>query len=173
MQLKTISIQDTKQKYLFYLLKTTNMKADTFKVKKPRTDKRRNIGKVAEELIENPNKTEREIAKETWLWRWTVNRAKQELEQTGAKDPTIAYIVGKSKERIKTAQAIFDRYLQESSNKENLERWDIVLVKDIVKDDLARVTVLWWTITDEEWWLKDLTNASIKEIEERIKHLLW
>mgnify|MGYP006323516773 CR=1 FL=1 len=85
-----------------------------------------------------------------------MNRAKQELEQSGAKDPTIAYIVGRSKERIKTAQAIFDRYL-----------------KDIVKDDLARVTVLWWTITDEEWWLKDLTNASIKEIEERIKHLLW
>jgi hypothetical protein len=50
--------------------------------------------------------------------------------------------VCKSKERIKTAQAIFDRYLNESSQKEVLENKDIVLVKDIVKDDLARVTVL-------------------------------
>ncbi len=53
------------------------------KDKKPRTDKRKNVGKVAEKLIENPNKTEREIAKETWLWKSTVNRAKQELGQTG------------------------------------------------------------------------------------------
>jgi len=149
------------------------MKADTFKVKKPRVDKRKNVGKVAEALIKNPNKTVREIANETDLWLWTVQRAKEELEKTGTKDETIAYIVCKSKERIKTAQAIFDRYLDESSQKEVLENKDIVLVKDIVKDDLARVTVLWWTITDEEWWLKDLSTATMKEIEERIKHLLW
>lgn len=149
------------------------MKADTFKVKKPRVDKRKNVGKVAEALIKNPNKTVREISNETDLWLWTVQRAKEELEKTGTKDETIAYIVCKSKERIKTAQAIFDRYLNESSQKEVLENKDIVLVKDIVKDDLARVTVLWWTITDEEWWLRDMTNVSMKEIEERIKHLLW
>jgi len=35
------------------------------KDKQPRTDKRKNVGKVAEALIKNPNKTVREIAKET------------------------------------------------------------------------------------------------------------
>ncbi len=143
------------------------------KDKKPRTDKRKNVGKVAEKLIENPNKTEREIAKETWLWNWTVNRAKQELEQSGAKDPTIAYIVDKSKERIKTAQAIFDRYIQESANKETLEKWDITLVKDIVKDDLARVTVLGGNVTDEQGWLtKDKErrdNASVEDLLQFLK----
>ena len=91
----------------------------TFKaIKKPRTDKRKNVGKVAEALINNPNKTVREIAKETWIGTSTVQRAKVEVAQTGTKDETIAYIVDKSKERIKTAQAIFDRYIQESSQKE-------------------------------------------------------
>lgn len=143
------------------------------KDKKPRTDKRKNVGKVAEKLIENPNKTEREIAKETWLWKSTVNRAKQELGQTGAKDPTIAYIVEKSKERIKAAQAIFDRYIQESAQKETLEYKDTTLIKDIVKDDLWRVTVLWGNVTDDNGWLtKDKErrdNASVEDLLQFLK----
>lgn len=143
------------------------------KDKKPRTDKRKNVGKVAEALINNPNKTVREIAKETWIGSSTVQRAKVEVAQTGTKDETIAYIVDKSKERIKTAQAIFDRYIQESSQKEILEYKDVTLVKDIVKDDLWRVTVLWGNVTDESWWLtKDKErwdNASIEDLLQFLK----
>lgn len=143
------------------------------KDKKPRTDKRKNVGKVAEALINNPNKTVREIAKETWIGSSTVQRAKVEVAQTGTKDETIAYIVDKSKERIKTAQAIFDRYIQESSQKETLEYKDVTLVKDIVKDDLWRVTVLWGNVTDESWWLtKDKErwdNASVEDLLQFLK----
>jgi len=143
------------------------------KDKKPRTDKRKNVGKVAEALINNPNKTVREIAKETWIGTSTVQRAKVEVAQTGTKDETIAYIVDKSKERIKTAQAIFDRYIQESSQKETLEYKDVTLVKDIVKDDLWRVTVLWGNVTDESGWLtKDKErwdNASIEDLLQFLK----
>lgn len=143
------------------------------KDKKPRTDKRKNVGKVAEALINNPNKTVREIAKETWIGTSTVQRAKVEVAQTGTKDETIAYIVDKSKERIKTAQAIFDRYIQESSQKEILEYKDVTLVKDIVKDDLWRVTVLWGNVTDESGWLtKDKErwdNASIEDLLQFLK----
>ena len=143
------------------------------KDKKPRTDKRKNVGKVAEALINNPNKTVREIAKETWIGSSTVQRAKVEVAQTGTKDETIAYIVDKSKERIKTAQAIFDRYIQESSQKETLEYKDVTLVKDIVKDDLWRVTVLWGNVTDESGWLtKDKErwdNASVEDLLQFLK----
>lgn len=143
------------------------------KDKKPRTDKRKNVGKVAEALINNPNKTVREIAKETWIGTSTVQRAKVEVAQTGTKDETIAYIVDKSKERIKTAQAIFDRYIQESSQKEILEYKDVTLVKDIVKDDLWRVTVLWGNVTDESGWLtKDKErrdNASVEDLLQFLK----
>lgn len=143
------------------------------KDKKPRTDKRKNVGKVAEVLIKNPNKTVREIAKETDLSIGAVHNSKKEVEQSWTKDPTIAYIVDKSKERIKTAQAIFDRYIQESANKETLEKWDITLVKDIVKDDLARVTVLGGNVTDEQGWLtKDKErrdNASVEDLLQFLK----
>lgn len=143
------------------------------KDKKPRTDKRKNVWKVAEALINNPNKTVREIAKETWIWSSTVQRAKVEVAQSGTKDETIAYIVDKSKERIKTAQAIFDRYIQESSQKEILEYKDVTLVKDIVKDDLWRVTVLWGNVTDESGWLtKDKErwdNASVEDLLQFLK----
>lgn len=143
------------------------------KDKKPRTDKRKNVGKVAEALINNPNKTVREIAKETWIGTSTVQRAKVEVAQSGTKDETIAYIVDKSKERIKTAQAIFDRYIQESSQKKILEYKDVTLVKDIVKDDLWRVTVLWGNVTDESGWLtKDKErwdNASVEDLLQFLK----
>ena len=94
------------------------------KDKKPRTDKRKNVGKVAEVLIKNPNKTVREIAKETDLSIGAVHNSKKEVEQSWTKDPTIAYIVDKSKDRIKRAQRIFDRYLDEVEEKEKLERAD-------------------------------------------------
>lgn len=143
------------------------------KDKKPRTDKRKNVGKVAEALINNPNKTVREIAKETDLSIGAVHNSKKEVEQSWTKDPTIAYIVDKSKDRIKRAQAIFDRYLDEVEEKEKLERADTTLVKDIIKDDLARVTVLWGNVTDESWWLtKDKErwdNASIEDLLQFLK----
>jgi len=143
------------------------------KDKKPRTDKRKNVGKVAEALINNPNKTVREIAKETDLSIGAVHNSKKEVEQSWTKDPTIAYIVDKSKDRIKRAQAIFDRYLDEVEEKEKLERADTTLVKDIIKDDLARVTVLWGNVTDESGWLtKDKErwdNASVEDLLQFLK----
>ena len=143
------------------------------KDKKPRTDKRKNVGKVAEVLIKNPNKTVREIAKETDLSIGAVHNSKKEVEQSWTKDPTIAYIVDKSKDRIKRAQRIFDRYLDEVEEKEKLERADTTLVKDIIKDDLARVTVLGGNVTDESWWLtKDKErwdNASVEDLLQFLK----
>jgi hypothetical protein len=37
---------------------------------------------------------------------------------------------------------IFDRYIDQIEKEEKLENKDISLAKDIVKDDMARVTVL-------------------------------
>lgn len=140
--------------------------------KKPRVDKRKNVGKVAEVLAKNPNKTIRELAKDTNLWKSTTARAVEELGQTGTKDPTIAYIVGSSKNRLKKVQAYFDRYLEESLEKQSLDLNDAKVIKDIAKDDLQRVTVLWGNITDEFWWLKDLTEMSIQQLEEQRRLLL-
>jgi predicted transcriptional regulator len=129
-----------------------------------RVDKRKNIWKVAEVIAVNPNKTQREIAKETNISLGAVNSSLKEVEQSWTKDPTIAYIVGNARERIKRVWALFDRYLDEIEEKNKLERWDMQLAKDIVKDDMARVTVLWWDVTDKDW--------AIKKIDE-IKIIIW
>lgn len=133
-------------------------------MKEPRTDKRINVGKVAEVLAINPNKTIREIAEETGLSIWATHSNKKEVEQSWTKDETISYIVGSAKERLKKISSIFDYKAQVVINRieswEEVENRDISLLKDIAKDDIQRITVLWWTITDEAGWLK-----SIDEIE--------
>lgn len=122
--------------------------------KAPRVDKRKNVWKVAEVLAENPNKTDREIAKEAEIWLWTAHRARKELEQSGTKDENITYIVGAAKQRISKISKLLDRYVNEVDAKKELERGDVSLVKDIAKDDQARVTVFGGDITDEKWGLK-------------------
>lgn len=131
-----------------------------------------NVWKVAKVKAENPNATYIEIKKETGLSPATISKATQELKQNWTKDETIAYIVGKSKDRIKKVQQLFDRYINEVEEKDKLDRPDVALVKDIVKDDLQRVTVFGGTITDEEWGLKDLSNLAPQELERQLNILL-
>jgi hypothetical protein len=116
--------------------------------------------------------TQRELAEKTWIARNTIIKAEKELSQNWTKDDTIRFIVDESKKRIHRVQRIFNRYLDEVEEKEKLDRADISLAKDIVKDDMARVTVFGWELTNDEWGLRDLTSASMKELEENIKKLL-
>ncbi len=118
--------------------------------------KARNVWKVAEVIIKDPNATRREIQKKTKLHPLTIQKAKQEMNQNWTKDPIIAYIVNASKERIKRASALFDRFIYEVETKEELSRSDTQLIKEIVKDDMARVNVLWWNVTDSDWWFKEI-----------------
>jgi hypothetical protein len=103
---------------------------------------------------------------------WTIHRSMIELEQTGTKDPTIAYIVGSSKNRMKRSQWIFDRWLDQIEEQDKIATRDIVVVKDIANDDMKRVTVLWGELTDEEWGLKDLASLTIAQLEEQRRLLL-
>jgi len=135
---------------------------------KPRTDKRKNVGKVAEALVNDPNKTVREIARETWLWSSTVQRAKEEVAQSGTKDETIAYIVGSAKTRLRRISGIFDRYIGEVEDKKEINAFDMRTIKDIAKDDQSRITVLWWDVTDKDGWLKENSINIMSD-----KELLW
>lgn len=136
--------------------------------KKPRVDKIKNVGKVAEALIENPNKTDREIEAETWVSKSAVNRAKWELGHSGAKDETIQYIVKSSRDRLKDISKIFDHQIREVKRKViesdegdvviykewvTIDNKTLTLLKDVAKDDQARITVLWGGVTDKDWWL--------------------
>jgi len=142
--------------------------------------KPKNVWKVAKELINNPHATQREIAKATGISRNTVIKAAEELSQNWTKDETIRFIVDASKERLRKAWVLFDTFLDDAMHEmfdDNKERrtvtilhdnWesttrrvkmsdkDKTILKDIAKDDLQRLTVLWWDVTDDKWWLKEI-----------------
>lgn len=135
----------------------------TGETKKKHRAKAKNVWKVAEILVNNPNATQREIAKEVWLARNTVIRAKEELSQNGTKDETIAYIVGSSKDRLQRSQGIFDRRLDQIEEQDKIATKDIVVVKDIASDDMKRVTVFGGSVTDDKGWLNNVITA--KQLE--------
>lgn len=116
--------------------------------------KPKNVWKVAEALAENPHLTHRELQEKADLASGTVQKAKNELKQNWSKDEEITYIVGAAKKRISKISKLLDRYVNEVDAKKELERGDVSLVKDIAKDDQARVTVFGGDITDEKWGLK-------------------
>ncbi len=136
--------------------------------------KRKNVWKVAELKIKNPNITYREIKESTGLAQNTINKANKELKQNWTKDETIAYIVGSSKDRLKRIQMVLDRFVEESEAKQDLERADTALIKEIAKDDLQRITILWGAVTDPEWWLKESTPNldDPEQLKQAIKNLL-
>lgn len=136
--------------------------------KKPRTDKRKNVWKVAAVLTKKPQATVREIAEETNLSVWAVQNSKKEVEQSWTKDETIAYIVGSAKTRLRRISGIFDRYIGEVEDKKEINAFDMRTIKDIAKDDQSRITVLWWDVTDKDGWLKENSINIMSD-----KELLW
>lgn len=139
--------------------------------KTKRSDKKKNMAKVAEALAKNPHGSVREIARATQLWSSTVHRASQELGQNGTKDETISYIVGSAKNRLKRLSWLLDRAVDEIENKEILTPVDVKNIREISRDDQARIERLWGTITDEQGWLieQDLTDKQLRAIES----ILW
>lgn len=81
-----------------------------------RTDSQKNLAKVAKAVLEDPLKTEREIAEETWLGKSTVNRQKQELGQNGTKDDRIKGLLDWDLDILKMIQ---------TQKRERLAKWQV------------------------------------------------
>lgn len=139
-----------------------------------RVDKQKNVWKVAEIIAKHPHATEREIAEMASVSSWTAHNAIVELKQSWVKDENIAYIVGSAKARIKKISSVLDRFVEETITQEKLDRRDVREIKDIAKDDLARVTILWWELTDDEGGLKafNFDQMSLQELDNARKQFL-
>lgn len=112
-----------------------------------RTDKKRNLAKVAKVIIENPLLTEREIAKKAKVANWTAHRAKKEIEQNGAKDDRIVGLTDEDFEIQKIIQA---------EKRRRLEKPEKISNKDLDTRDnsaMKRYTIFRWSATNKEWWL--------------------
>ena len=121
----------------------------------PRTDKKRNIDKVSASLAKNPLQTEREIALDTGLWHWTINRAKKEVEQSGAKDPRIITLTDWDMRIMNIIQKQKEERLQDPKVKVNNS--------DIDKRSQTatrRYSLFRWNATDKDWWIILLATSS-------------
>lgn len=136
-----------------------------------------NIWKVAEVKANNPHATYAEIEEETGLAPATIYKATQELKQNWSKDETIAYIVGSSKRNLKNiskaneamTKKLLEEYLdfdwEEYIVKEDKDIKELIhllnKISTISNDDLKRITVLWWDLTNEKWWFKSISELDL------------
>ena len=116
----------------------------------PRTDKAKNIDKVAASLAKNPLQTEREVEKDTWVSQSSVNRAKKVLGQIGSKDPRIVSLTDWDFDIMEKIQKEKLERLEwgEKINNSDLDRWEQTATK--------RYSLFRGSVTDDKWWL----NAS-------------
>lgn len=71
-----------------------------------RKDNLKNKAKITKVILKDPLKTQREIAKESKTWLWTVNRSLKELEHTGTKDPRILGICDTDIEIVQSSNEV-------------------------------------------------------------------
>lgn len=120
-----------------------------------RADKATNIAKVAKEILSNPLQTERQISEWLWIWAWTVNRAKQELEKNGAKDERIVWLTDWDFDLMKLFQQEKFTRMQspEKVNDNDLDKWENTATK--------RYSLFRGNATDSEWGLKWIDSIDI------------
>lgn len=123
-----------------------------------RADKATNIAKVAKVALINPLATEREIAEIAEVWNGTAHRVLSEMEQTGAKDPTILLITDKDLSIVTIGQREIEKRL---NTKEELEKMRTVEISQVIKESTARYSLFRWSATDKEWGLKETVTIEI------------
>lgn len=133
--------------------------------KKIRWDKKKNVAKVVKEVLHNEVWTQREIAENTWLWLWTVNRVIKELEQTGTKDDRILWVCEKDFEIVTIWQEIIKQRLKD---KEEVAKMRTFEIAQTIEKSEKRYMLFKWTATDKNWWLKSLSDLSDLELMEML-----
>lgn len=133
---------------------------------KKRVDAQKNKAKIVKEILKDPLKTQREIAKETWLWKTTVQEHKKSLKTT--KDDRIIGICDKDIDIVRLSQKEIERRLLDNEEKKKISARDI---SSIAKDSSARYTIFRWEITDESGWLKSIQDMTLEEKIRRLNEL--
>lgn len=126
-----------------------------------RVDKKKNVSKVAKELLKNPLSTEREIEEKTWVWKSTVNRIKQEMGQIGAKDTKIIHITDKDLLNIQEMQDLVTQKIRDPEEMKNTRIWELA---QAMREATARYSLFRWTATDDKGWLNSLKDLSTLEL---------
>lgn len=114
-----------------------------------RKDKLKNKAKVVKSVIKDPTKTQREIAKETWLWLGTVNRQTKDLEQNGTESNIMDRILWNDDKIMDLVNQIHLREIQKKyDNDEELTLQDHKLLWDMANNSTKRKAIFW---KNDDW----------------------
>lgn len=106
--------------------------------------------KVIKEILKDPTRSQRDIAKETWIPKSTIAFHDKNIRQNGAESVIIDQIIANDLDIVTLWQSLLVKRMQENPDK--------VSSRDVISaiDTWARrVTVFKWDITKPDWWLKE------------------
>lgn len=106
--------------------------------------------KVIKEIMKDPKRSQRDIAKETWIPKSTVAYYDKDIRQNGAESVIIDTIIANDLDIVTLWQSLLVQRMQETPEK--LSTKDIISATDTWA---RRVTIFKWDITKPDWWLKD------------------
>ena len=130
--------------------------------KKIRWDKKKNIAKVAEELLNNPLSSVREVAEKTWVSKSTVaNYINKDLDKLGQKDKSILEVCNVDFDIVKIWQEIIKQRLQD---KEEVSKMRTFEIAQTIEKSEKRYMLFKWEATWKDWWLKSIANI-LNEIQ--------
>lgn len=133
------------------------------KAKRERIESKINKAKVIKEILRNPLQSQREIAKNAWVSKWTVTNKLGEIGLT--KDDRILWICDTDIQNVCLWQKILQDRLKKQAD--TLKVWEIV---DIIQEWTRRYTLFKWDVTDKNGWLKNpLTPEEQKKLLDRFK----
>lgn len=109
-----------------------------------RKDKLKNKAQVAKSLIKDPTQSQRQVAKDTWLWLGTINRQTQEMEQNGTESDIMDRILGMDDEIMEMVNGItYKKIKKKIENDEELQLTDLKILWDLANNSTKRKAIFW------------------------------
>ena len=107
-----------------------------------RKDKLKNKAKVVKEVAKDPTLTQDQIVEKTWLWKGTVNRNMQELDQNGLESNIMDRILASDDKIIDLANQIHLKTIQDKLNEwKELTLQDNKLIWDLANNSTKRKAI--------------------------------
>ena len=136
-----------------------------------RKDKIKNTAKIIKEVLKNPLATQDELVIKTGLWKGTVNRNIQELDQNGLLSDSIDKICNNDKELIWLVSWLNIREIKKYVDKDEVSLTDLRIINDITEKSTRRYTLFKWDITNKDGWLKNIQEIDSLPLDQVIRAL--
>lgn len=137
-----------------------------------RSDKAKNIDKVAAALIKNPLASTREAAEMAGVSNATVSRRQEEVKQSVTKDPRVLSLVEKD---FRLIEAYQDFAMEHFTNPDKRDAMRLGEAVSAAKDSTARYMLMKGALTGSDGALKDteaIKGMTPTEVADYIKQAI-